>query len=103
LLAIENKSFFLAVFLKIRGNKLGEHPGALPSREKRSKSGSHRREGGMKEEREGGRQGREEEGRQMLHIRLKDPFLVHILHDLSNSAEHFIYSLNLILALDLGF
>ena len=35
------KSFFLAVFLEIRENKLGERPGALPSREKCSKSGSH--------------------------------------------------------------
>jgi hypothetical protein len=30
-----------AVFLEIRENKLGEHSGALPSREKRSKSGSY--------------------------------------------------------------
>jgi hypothetical protein len=35
------KSFFLAVFLETRGNKLGEHPEALPSREKCSKLGSH--------------------------------------------------------------
>jgi hypothetical protein len=32
------KSFFLDAFLEIRENKLGERPGALPSREKRSKS-----------------------------------------------------------------
>jgi hypothetical protein len=31
----------LAVFLEIRENKLGELPEALPSREKRSKSGSY--------------------------------------------------------------
>jgi hypothetical protein len=38
----EQRAFFLAVLLKIRENKFGEHPGALPSREKRSKSGSHK-------------------------------------------------------------
>ena len=36
------KSFFLAVFLEIRENKLGECPGALPFREKHFKTGSHR-------------------------------------------------------------
>jgi len=42
-------------------------------------------------------------GRQMLQIRFKGSFLVHILHNLSNSAEHFIYSLTQILAQGLGF
>jgi hypothetical protein len=37
----EQRAFFLAAFLEIRENKLGECPGALPSREKHSKSGSH--------------------------------------------------------------
>jgi hypothetical protein len=36
----EQRTSFLAVFLEIRENKLGESPGTLPSSEKHSKSGS---------------------------------------------------------------